>query len=349
MTVPYTKPFLSIADQASHLVARGLDIGDHAAAHQILEKLGYYRISGYLYPLRKSTVTLVDGKLTTLVESAFRAGATLDHAVKIAEFDRRLRCLFLEATDRIEIAMRVAVALMLGARDPWGHRDDSQFHASFTTKPSKKTGETPFSSWLRRLDDHESRSKEQFSKHFREKYDGPLPVWISIEVWDFGMMSQLVGGMTVADQTALSTQFNLGRREMLPSWLRAINHIRNVCAHHSRLWNRSPSDQATPPRTGEIPLLEHLVADPFAHSRIYAVAAPMQYLLRLIDREAAFAWSASLQALIAQFPSENSVTIDQSGFPMGWEKLDLWESSAPKVTEDEDPRSQSPVTPGPGS
>lgn len=326
MTVPYTKPFLSLADQVNHLVVRGLDVGDHASAQRVLERLGYYRLSGYLYPLRRSAVTLVGGKLTTVVDSTFKPGATLAHAVRIAEFDRRLRCLFLEATDRIEIAMRVAVALMIGARDPWGHRDDAQFHASFSTRPGKKTGEVPFVSWIRRLNDHENRSKEQFSKHFREKYDGLLPVWISIEVWDFGMMSQLVGGMTVADQGALSAQFNLGRRELLPSWLRAINHIRNVCAHHSRLWNRSPSDQATPPRAGEIPLLEHLVTDSFAHSRIYAIAAPMQYLLRLIDEDAALAWAGTLKTLLGQFPNENGVTIDQSGFPAGWEDLDLWES-----------------------
>jgi abortive infection bacteriophage resistance protein len=47
----------------------------------------------------------------------------------------------------------------------------------------------------------------------------------------------------------------------LTTWVRSISHIRNICAHHSRLWNRSPTDQPKPPMAGEIPLLDYLAAD----------------------------------------------------------------------------------------
>ena len=48
------------------------------------------------------------------------------------------------------------------------------------------------------------------------------------------------------------------RVHVFPSWLRAINHIRNICAHRSRLWNRSRSDQPIPPKVGEHAMLDHL-------------------------------------------------------------------------------------------
>lgn len=325
MILPYAKPFLDIPGQAALLQRRGLDIGDPDTAARLLAQYGYYRLSGYWHPLRKSAIGFDgDGKPTVVYSDEFVPGATLEQAIALAEFDRRLRALFLEAIERIEIAMRVSVALLLGPRGPWAHRQAEQFFLRFTTQPTASAGITPFQAWLARLDDHEGRSKEQFSTHFRSKYGGPLPLWISIEVWDFGMLSKLIGGMTVVDQQHLANALGIARRPLLPSWLRAINHIRNVAAHHSRLWNRSPADQPIPPKPGEFVLLEHLAKDVFAHSRLYAVAAIMQYMLRIIDQNSAAEWSDCLKAHFATFPSIAGVAVGYSGFPEGWEAIALW-------------------------
>lgn len=325
MTVPYTKSFLDIPAQVALLKNRGLDIGDSATAERWLAQYGYYRLSGYWHPLRRSTLGLDDaGEPAIVYCDDFVLGATLNNAIEIAEFDRRLRALFLEAIERIEIAMRVSVALLLGPRGPWAHRQVGHFYPKFATRPDPMTGVVPFQAWLTRLGEHERRSKEQFTTHFRAKYGGPLPLWISIEVWDFGMMSKLIGGMTVADQQYLASSFGIARRPLLPSWLRAINHIRNVAAHHSRLWNRSPVDQPIPPKAGEFALLDPLAKDSFAHTRLYAVAAIMQYILRIIDPSAAAEWSNRLKVHFATFPTIPGVAVGNSGFPSGWETIALW-------------------------
>lgn len=326
MPIPYTKNFLSVPDQVSQLRDRGLDVGNLDEAQRLLRQFGYYRLSGYWHPLRQSSATLDEnGKLKIVYSNDFVAGATLQQVIGIAEFDRRLRNLFLEACERIEVAFRVAVALLLGPRGAFAHRDGANFHAKFVSKFDPVTGGIPFDDWRVRLDDHERRSKEQFSRHFRQKYIGVMPLWISIEVWDFGMLSKLIGGMTTADQKSIAGQFNITRRELLPSWLRAINHVRNVSAHHSRLWNRSPADQPVPPKKGEIPMLDHLAGDNFAQSRIYATAAIIQYLMRLIEPDAARGWAERLKGLFLTFPDVPSAPITQSGFPVGWEGLPLWD------------------------
>ena len=328
MPVPYSKPFLDVPGQVALLIARGLDVGAPVEAERLLRQFGYYRLSGYWHPLRKATLEANgSGKLDFVYASDFRSGTTLAQAVGIAEFDRRLRGLFLEASERIEVAVRVAVALLFGPRGPWAHRDPAQFYSKFVSKADPVTGEVPFATWLARVDDHERRSKEQFSAHFREKYEGPHPLWISIEVWDFGMLSRLVGGMSVADQMALAAQFGISRRALFPSWMRAINHVRNVSAHHSRLWNRSPADQAVPPKVGEFPLLDHLATDAFAHTRIYAVAAVMQYLLRIIDPRSAQDWATDMRELFTSFPAVPGVPVEQSGFPQNWYEQPLWDTT----------------------
>jgi abortive infection bacteriophage resistance protein len=321
LTAAYPKPFLDIAQQIQRLEERGLNVGNHATAESLLRQFGYYRLSGYWHPLRNSEFDIDAGRV--LYHDTFKPGATLDQAIALAQFDRRLRSIFLSAIERIEVAMRVRLALLFGTRDTFAHRNPAQFYPKFT-KADPENGRSRFDNWLARMDENESRSKERFAKHVREKYGLPFPLWVSIEVWDFGMLSQAIGGMTVADQLALSRPLGVTRTGVFPSWLRAINHVRNICAHYSRLWNKSPADQPIPPKQGEIELLEHLAPDSFAHTRLYAVAATMQFLLRQIDSSFAAAWAAELKAHLATFPPIVGLSVGGTGFPTAWENKPLW-------------------------
>lgn len=51
MAIQYTKPSLSCADQLNLLKSRGLAVDDDAKALHLLKHIGYYRLSGYWYPL----------------------------------------------------------------------------------------------------------------------------------------------------------------------------------------------------------------------------------------------------------------------------------------------------------
>jgi len=318
MTDSYSKPFLTIHQQIALLQTRGLTIADPADAGNKLQEYGYYRLSGYSHPMR--VYNLATGSHT----DDFMAGSDIEHAFALIEFDRGLRSLFMSAAERIEIAVRVQVAILLGARSPWAHRDPSQFYEKFSKRVDPRTSKIPFNDWIARLDEQEATSKEQFASHFRQKYSEPPPIWVSIELWDFGMLSKLVGGLTVFDQKALGAKFGLARRELLPTWLRAINHVRNISAHHSRLWNRSPVDQPKPPRLGELAELDHLANDNFAQTRLYGVAAPIQFMLKQINREAANAWANQLKTHVATFPNIATVPFSQTGFPDGWQDRALW-------------------------
>ena len=46
------KPWLSVDDQLVQLVDRGMAISDSAKARDYLERIGYYRLSGYWYDMR---------------------------------------------------------------------------------------------------------------------------------------------------------------------------------------------------------------------------------------------------------------------------------------------------------
>jgi abortive infection bacteriophage resistance protein len=325
------------ADDLSLPVA--VDEDDDGVERKILNRIlnaGHsFQLSGYWYASRKSHVQTnpltgaivphpITGKPQVIVEDHFRPGTTFQQVMDFYVFDKRLRLLFLDAIERVEVAIRVDIALIIGARDPWAHRDPNQLHGNFTKKTNPLIGRPDYEKWIERLDETFNQSKDEFAKHFKRKYAGEKPpIWIAIELWDFGTMSLFLSGMNVADRVQLAAKYGLPRHKLLTSWVRSISHVRNICAHHSRLWNRSPADQgALIKRRSEIPILGHLADDLVAQSRIYATAVQLQFLLRTINSTST--WARRLKERMDKFPTSEVSTVAQAGFPAGWEDLELW-------------------------
>lgn len=79
------KPWKSFEEQLAILKGRGLQVDDDAAALNYLDRLGYYRLSGYWYPFRKFEMTKdSNGNLSGYVRSNdFMDGSRFEDAVKL--------------------------------------------------------------------------------------------------------------------------------------------------------------------------------------------------------------------------------------------------------------------------
>lgn len=128
--------------------------------------------------------------------------------------------------------------------------------------------------------------------------------------------------MRDADQTAIAAGYGIPRAELLKSWVRAVSFTRNVCAHHSRLWNRPLVDQPKPPKPGEIPLFDHLAADRHLQSRLYFAAAVLRFFLMKVNPSSR--WHERLKAHLATLPAAPGISLRQAGFPNGWDQQQLW-------------------------
>lgn len=318
MTIPYNKPYQTLDQQIALLQSRGMAISDIPKAKQYLQRLGYYRLSGCWYPFRESKVE--NGR--NLILDNFKKGTEFGHAVDLYVFDKKLRLLFMDALERIEVAVRVDIALTLGLRSQVAHRDPALLDGLFTKKIDHNTGNTFYADWLTKFDQLAQRSKEDFVIHFKNKYNTPLPIWVAIELWDFGLLSKFLSGINFSDRSRIAARYSVMKPDVFTSWIRSMNHVRNICAHHSRLWNRSPSDQPKLPQLRSLPILDHLVTDRYAQTRLYAVAAVMQFILRTINPSSA--WSRRLKDHMKTFPVAPGISVDQTGFPAGWESLPLW-------------------------
>lgn len=315
MTIAYEKPHLSIAEQVELLADRGLDIGDRGRAEAALVRIGYYRLSEYWHPMRDAkTETDERNKPVTSVLETFKRGARFADAFDLYVFDKRLRLLMLDAIERVEVALRVDCAHHLGAQNPYIHRDWRALDPDFVEKDH--------STWLARIDAAAFKSREDLVHAFRKEFLPPLPLWVSVECWDFGMLSYFIGGIRTPDKTAMAERFALPRRDLLTSWVRSLNGVRNHCAHHARLWNRVLVDRPSPPKIGEHEELEHLARHTAAHNRLYSVAVALNWFLKRVNPHSS--WGPRLKELVATFPYSPHLDFAASGFPKGWEEQPLW-------------------------
>lgn len=241
------KPYLGARDQLALLKSRGLGMADDAAALGHLARLGYYRLSGYYYRLRATQPPGVPGR-----QDRFMDGATLELVVRLADFDKRLRLLALDALESVEVAVRVAIAQRLGRLDAQAHLQPALLDRRFVTDAHGGRG-TAYQEWLRRFSAACDKSKDEFRKHHIERYGGAMPIWVAVELWDFGLLSRFYEGLQQRDRDAVAAQFAPVDGRVLVNWMTMFNFVRNVAAHHSRLWNRTLPDACPSAPAGAVP------------------------------------------------------------------------------------------------
>jgi abortive infection bacteriophage resistance protein len=327
--VEYTKPWLSLEQQVDRLAARGVDVGDRDHAAAVLKAVGYYRLTGYLYPFHESQQYVDDeGRARTRVLGGYRPGTRLDHAEAIIDFDRRLRMLVMDGVERIEVAVRMQSGYVLGRTSPFAHEDPTCFTEAFVeTKTDPETGEPGSSSharWLERAGESQAKSDEQFVTHFREKYDDRMPIWALTELLELGQLSTLYRGLRQQDSEEIALAFGVPTKKIMVSWLASLNYVRNVAAHHARLFNRNLQNAPARPKAGQVPVLDHLRDEQTAKGVFgtYNALAVIAYLLPSI--EVRTTWHRRVVALLQGFPTSHALSLASIGVPEGWESLDLW-------------------------
>lgn len=271
----------------------------------------------YTHTFRVRTVG-IDG--AQVIQDTHLQGTTAEHVLALYEFDRRLKLLVLDAVERIEIAMRFSVAHTLGERDPFGHLNPASLDGRFTAATGHDAG---YARWLQGYEDAQGRAKEAFVEHFSVQYDGRLPIWVAVEIMQFGQLSVLFRGLRPEDRFRIADSYGLRDPKVLGSWLHSMTYVRNVCAHHSRLWNRNIAVQPRLPALGRTPLLDHVRKHlPHALARPYGVLCVIRFLMGRIEPEGG--WAAALHRHLDTLPVGGPVHAYAMGFPPDWRSQPLW-------------------------
>lgn len=326
----YSKPWQSYEEQLDLLISRGLAVTDRPKALEYLQRIGYYRLSGYWFPFRErsGSPTLLEekgrkpprpNKVETIALDDFRPDATFENAVKLYVFDKKLRLLAMDALERIEIALRVDISHTLGKLNRVAYLDPALFHPEFSQKLQNSKGITRHHEWLGKHARLINASKEEFVRHNKTKYGLPLAIWVACEVWDFGTMSRLYAGMREEDQDGISAKYGIHNGRIFATWLRSLNYLRNVCAHHSRLWNRNIVDQPKLPSSAEVAWVVPFENDVHLRARCFLLLRIARHLLQVVNPNSS--WSDRIKAHLQEFPDLDHLGLNLAGMgvPDDWE------------------------------
>ena len=294
--IPYTKSFLSYTEQLSLLKSRSMMFADESKALHLLERIGYYRLSGYWYPL-----------LANKEKHIFKPDAKFETAFSLYKFDRELRKLVSAEIEKIEVAVRTKIAYELStAHHMFWIEDLDLFNSSHNHLTT-----------LDKISEEYMRSNEEFVTAFKTKYSNPLPpACIVLEITSFGTLSRLYRNLKPS-----KAKRDVAKSFALPdivfdSWLHSLACVRNVCAHHARLWNSQIKIQPLSPRKPQNIWLK----DNATHNnRVYYILSMIIYLLNIVNPNHTF--KQKLEELFVKYPN-----VDRSamGFPATWQNEPLW-------------------------
>lgn len=316
MTV-FDKRALSPDEHLSKLRDRGLNIPDEARARHYLANISYYRLSAYTRPFY----------IPNEAQHHFLAGTGFGDVLMLYVFDRELRLLLLDAIERLEIALRAQVTNALAERyGSHGYLNPAIFDTRYNH------------GWLicKLEEEAQAREVETFLAHYRKKYTAAPPqppVWMAMELLTFKAVSNLFANLRdPADTKRISQHFGW-HHTVLCSWFRSLSDLRNLCAHHMRVWNREFGSRPVMPRKPpkhwpQIPDTIASGAHPDTNQtlnpqrRIYMQFVVIETLMQVVNPESR--WAERLVRLLDTHPQ---VSRTHMGFPPEWEHEVIWQNA----------------------
>lgn len=221
----FEKPATTLEEQIALLKDRGMKISCDELAHRWLATVGYYRLSAYWLPFEEAPAA---GQTRS---KNFRADTAIEDIIDIYTFDRKLRLLVTEAIERIEISVR----------SRWTNRLSLKYGAHAHMRPELFASGYIHARMIAALSDRAGESREVFIEHYKEKYKEPYlpPLWAVTELMTFGELLKWLDATKDASLRGdVAKDIGLPTQETLSGTLQLLSYIRNICAHHGRLWNR---------------------------------------------------------------------------------------------------------------
>lgn len=294
----YPKQILTIQQQIKAYEDAGMSIESNDEVQQALSTIGYYRLRGY-------TFQLYDNKT-----KKYRAGTSFSDVLKLYKFDTKLSHLLFEMISSIEVSLRAHLldALLV-------HKD-----ALVLYNPEYFADKKLYWQNLGTLAHEIVRSSDVFIQHNFNKHEGQIPVWAAVEVMSFGNLSKTIknlktgvgsaSSILLAEYQYLSANDRLVKPSlrMFSSWIQAVSILRNICAHNSRLYNRTISTHL------QIPIVDQ-PTQVSRYNGLYQIVLAMKYL-RPSDEEW-MCFVGELKALVTDYTGP--VELAKINFPIDWE------------------------------
>ena len=253
-------------------------------------------------------------------EHDFLEDASFDDVIARYNFDRSLRLILFDAIEIIEVALRAKIINHLSQAKDSGlwYLDESLFEKM-----------EYYEVFLLDLKYEFERSTEPFAKEYIAKHtnwdsesmEGDNPdAWMILEVATFGTLSKMYKNLKsqLPQRASIANEFGLYSAKELSSWLEAISVLRNIIAHHSRLWNRSLAKQPMNIKGHR----DKWLNTPFTDNqkkKPYGVITAMLYLCNAVYPE-----NQIKAKILSLLDNSKDIPYGKLGFTGNWRNEPIW-------------------------
>lgn len=296
-----TKPALSIADKIALLKSRGMLFRSEADAPHFLQNISYYRLKGYWWDMQDD-----------FVNHTFKPNTYFEDIIDRYNFDRHLRLILFDAIERIEIALRTNMIYHLSL----------SYGALWYLDSSLFTDAVKHQDHVAHLQREFGYSQESFIKDHKRRYpNSDAEAWKIMEIASMGTLSKFYKNLKhqLPEKAVIAKQMGLNLHNELSSWLEAITYVRNIIAHHSRLWSRNmvkrPIEALNNP-TGD---WFHAPLQPVQKKKPFLIISTMIYLCNEVTPNHQI--KKKILDLILANPN---MPIYKMGFLNNWQNEPIW-------------------------
>lgn len=240
------KKWIDLNTQVQKHVERGLELGSVSSSDfaMFLYSSNYYRVSGYGHCFYENDA------------DRYVAGTTATQLMDVYDLDRAVRNSVLDGVGVVEPTLRSRVAYhlakVLGGGD--GYLDPA-FYLPSGPEPAG-SDEGAHRRWVKEKENRDKvlnsfndiqKRSEIFIQHHIQKGD-PIPFWAAIEVVSIGTFSRFLRALRDKSLlTPVTKSLGLEDDAKLLQAVQNIAFLRNIAAHHGRLWNRRFDGHVTLP------------------------------------------------------------------------------------------------------
>ena len=272
-------------------------------APQFLSSISYYRLKGYWWDMQ------VD-----LTKHTFKPDTYFEDIIDRYNFDRNLRIILFEAIEIIEISLRTKMIyhLSLSYGGLWyldeKLANDKNIHQILLSDLKKEF----------------TRSQEIFIKDQKRRFPhNDTDAWKILEVASMGTLSKMYKNIAhqLPEKSAIAKEMGLNLHSELSSWLESITYVRNIIAHHSRLWSRNMVKYPIERLNNPSGIWFSLQLSPVQTKKPFLIISCMVYLCNTC------ALNHSIKSKLLKLFKENpSIPIYKLGFLNNWDKQPIWKA-----------------------
>lgn len=296
----FSKPPRTPEYLAHKLIQSGLQGISESELTEVFQSINYYKLRGYAYPYQENS----------LETAPFLPNVQWSCIWSDYIFDLKLRTLLFSSISFIETALKTRLTLVSLTTGILWYKNNRLFRS-----------QRAFAADLEFLQKDWKRASEEFKNHYLSKYpESPEPpAWMIFETSSFGPISKFFKNMKpqLPEKENICNYFGFDKADAdkLATWFQNINIVRNICAHHGRLYSR----QLTTAPHFIVPYKGRWVSSWPNPNRIYATICIVKNFLDICNKKNSFA--SDIRGLVQMLRPEQLPSL---GFPKNWESEELF-------------------------